>query len=131
MRRLLLIVLLSLVLVPVVGAQSDIDVLVSEAFTAIVEAEEAGGDVDELLTRLNEAIDLQGIDPDEARVILERLVVEAEAARARGEREGLENAAVAIAKVVVLVGLAAGVWLRGDEYFWRLWRRTKEGYVVD
>jgi len=30
-----------------------------------------------------------------------------------------------------LLGAAAAVWLRGDRWFWRLWRRSKAGYVAE
>lgn len=132
LKRLTVISVLVLSLVPVAFAQVDLDVLSGQAFTAIVEAEDAGGDVDELLVRFNEALEMIADENvTEVRAILESVVVDAEAIRVAGVREGNWNAGVAIGKVVVLVAVAALVWLRGDEYFWRLWRRTKEGYVLE
>ncbi len=135
LKRLILLLLVSMVVTPVVCAQVDLDTLSGQAFTAIVAAEDAGGEVDELLVRLNTALDLIGEGSDEnltsARSILDELLVDVEAIRVAGVQEGNWNAGVAIVKVVVLVSLAAAVWLRGDEYFWRLWRRTKEGYILE
>ena len=118
-----------------VNAQVDLDQLTMGAFTAISEAEDAGGEIDDLLVQLNMAILLieSGTDVNltEARVLLNDVLVDAEAVRVAGVAEGNANAVVAVIKVVLLVGLAVGVWLRGDEYFWRLWRRTKQGYLVE
>lgn len=134
MKRLILVFLALSLLVPVGHSQVDLEALSGEAFTAIVEAEDAGGEVDELLAHLNYAFMLvvegSADNITEARGVLEDVLVEAEVIRVAGVREGNLNAGVAIVKVVVLVALAVVVWLRGDEYFWRLWRRTKEGFVV-
>lgn len=134
MKRLMLVFLMMGLLVPVGYTQVDLETLSGEAFTAIVEAEDAGGEVDELLTQLNYAFMLveegSAENLTEARRVLEGVLVEAEVIRVAGVREGNLNAGVAIVKVVVLVAAAAVVWLRGDDYFWRLWRRTKDGFVV-
>ncbi len=135
LKRLILVLLVSMMVTPVVGAQVDLDTLSGQVFTAIVTAEDAGGEVDELLVRLNTALDLIGEGSDEnltsARTLLDDLLIDAEVIRVAGVQEGNWNAGVAIVMVVVLIALAAGVWLRGDEYFWRFWRRTKEGYLLE
>ncbi len=133
-RVFLVVVVLVCFLPGHVGAQVDLGRLAEEAFTAISGAEEAGGEVVGLLDRLNEAILLMESGSDvnmtEARDILDAVIVDAEAVRVAGVQQGTSDAVVAVIKVVFLVGLAAGVWLRGDEYFWRLWRRTKRGYEL-
>ncbi len=134
-RRLFLGLFVSLCLfVPLVGAQVDLGQLAEEAFTAISVAEDAGGEVGGLLDRLNEAILLMESGSDVnmtlARGVLEDVLVDAEAVRAAGVQQGTSDAVVAVVKVVFLVGLAVGVWLRGDEVFWRLWRRMKRGYEL-
>jgi len=121
--------------IPSAGAQVDLGQLAEDAFTAISGAEDAGGEVGDLLGRLNEAFMLMESGSDVnmtlARGILDDVIVDAEAVRAAGVQQGTSDAVVAVVKVVVLVGIAVGVWLRGDEYFWRLWRRTKRGYVLE
>jgi len=133
-RVFLVVVVLVCLLPGHVGAQVDLGRLAEEAFTAISGAEEAGGDVGGLLGRLNEAIMLMESGSDVnmtlARGVLDAVIVDAEAVRAAGVQQGTSDAVVAVVKVVFLVGLAAGVWLRGDEYFWRLWRRMKRGFVL-
>ncbi len=134
-RRLFLVMIVFLCLyIPSVGAQVDLVQLVEEAFTAISVAEDAGGEIGDLLDQLNEAILLIESGSDEnmtdARSILDVVLVDSEAVRAAGVQQGTSDAVVAIVKVVFLVGLAFSVWLRGDEYFWRLWRRTKRGFVL-
>jgi hypothetical protein len=126
MKRLGLVLLLCLAF-NVVYAQDD---LVTEAFTAIKAAEEAGADVSELVLSLNEALALIE-SGDSANGLLGDIIADADSARVTAVNQGNIAGGVAILKVVVLVGVAAFVWLRGDEYFWRLWRRTKEGYIVD
>ncbi len=111
----------------VVCAQSD---LVSEAFSAIKAAEEAGADVSGLVESLNEALAL--IESGEsADGLLADIITDAENARSAAVTQGTIEAGVAVLKVVFLVGVASLVWLRGDEYFWKLWRRTKKGYGVE
>ena len=111
----------------VVYAQND---LLAEAFTAIKAAEDAGADISGLVESLNEALAVIE-SGDSASGLLEDIILDADMARLAAVNQGNIDAGVAILKVVVLVGAAAFVWLRGDEYFWRLWRRTKEGYLVD
>ena len=127
MKRLIGLVLLMCLSFNVVYAQDD---LVAEAFSAIKAAEEAGADVSELVESMNEALMLIE-SGDSASGLLEEVISGAEVARSAAVTQGNIDAGVAVMKVVVLVGVAAFVWLRGDTYFWRLWRRTKEGYTVD
>ena len=127
MKRLIGLVLLLSVSFNVVYAQ---DNLVTEAFTAVKAAEEAGADVSGLVESLNEALTLIE-SGDSATGLLENIIYEAEIARSAAVNQGNIDAGVAILKVVFLVGTAVFVWLRGDVYFWRLWRRTKEGFLVD
>jgi len=107
---------------------------VAEAFKAIVEAEAAGSDVSELVEELNHALLLiRKGDEDglvEAEQILSQIVLDAEALRAAGLRQRNVDAAVALVKVAILVGVAVLVWMRGDEWFWRLWLRPRRRYVV-
>lgn len=126
MKRVGLLLVL-LVSCSVVYGQVD---LVADAFSAVKAAEDAGADVSLLVEKLNEALVLVE-SGDSAGDILRSIIVDARAARSAAVTQGNVDAGVAIVKVGVLVGAAAFVWLRGDSYFWRLWRRTKEGYMVD
>jgi len=110
------------------------DALVEEAFKAIVEAEAAGGEVEALIGELNRAIRLQeegGEAVVEAEQILSQVIVDAGAVRHAGVQQGNVDAAVAVFKVALVLGAAALVWLRGDEWFWRLWLRIKKNYIVE
>ena len=128
MRWCTVVFLLIGLLVPDVFAQG---VSVEDAFRAVAEAEEAGGDVGDLVADLNEAIRLlEEGEAGEASILLESVMERAEAARVQGSREGLTGGAVAVGVTLLFVGLAVLVWLRGDEWFWRLWRYTKRGFVV-
>ena len=127
MKRLTGLVLLMCLSFNVAYAQND---LVTDAFAAIKAAEDAGADVSYLVESLNQALAIIE-SGDSASGLLEEVINGAETARSAAVTQGNLDVGVAIIKVVVLVGAAAFVWLRGDEYFWRLWRRTKEGYLVD
>jgi len=128
-----------LVLVLVLGlampvAFTQVEDQVAEAFKAIVEAEAAGGDVSELVEELNHALLLirKGDEKsiEEAKQIISQIVLDAEALRAAGLRQRNVDAAVALVKVAILVGVAVLVWMRGDEWFWRLWLRPRRRHVV-
>ena len=134
--KLFLVVFISICIsIPSVWAQLDLGPLADDAFTAISVAEDAGGEVGDLLDGLNEALLLMESGSDvnmaDARSILDAVLVDAEAVRVAGVQQGTSEAVIAVIKVVVLVGLAVVVWLRGDDYFWRLWRRTKRGCVFE
>jgi hypothetical protein len=127
MKR-LSVLLLMFLLVPFVRGQS---VTVEEAFMAVAEAEKAGGEIEDLVADLNQAIELlEEGETEEATLLLESVMVRAETARVQGTRERFTGGAVAVFVALVFVGLAVVVWLRGDEWFWRLWRYTKRGFVV-
>jgi len=90
--------------------------------------------VEALIGELNRAIRLLeegGEVVVEAEQILSRVIVDAGAVRDAGVQQGNVDAAVAIVKVALLLGAATLVWLRGDEWFWRLWLRIKKNYIVE
>ena len=106
-----------------------------EVFEAIRAAEEAGADVRGLVDDFNIALDLietgSPVNVSAANVIFGEIVAESETLAAQATRQGNVDASVAIVKVVLLLGAAVVVWMRGDRWFWRLWRLIKEGYVVE
>ena len=115
-------------LVPLASGQTSVE----DAFNAIAVAEEAGGDVSGLIDELNSAIVLlEEGRVDDAQVIIDRVLVMADVARVRGQRQTLNQGVVAVAVAGVFVGLAVLVWLRGDAWFWRFWGYTRRGFVVD
>ena len=129
-----MIVLLLVASVPCAGAQ----ILEQEriaAFEAIVGAEAAGANVTGLVADYNDALQLietgDLLNVSAGSLILNEIVSEAAVLRDAAVQQGNVDAAVAVVKVVFLVGLAIVVWLRGDLWFWRLWRRTKESYIVE
>jgi len=134
MRKILGIVLVLALLVQPVTGQVLEDERV-EAFNAIIEAEEVGADVSGLVSEYNMALSLIGAGDFEnislANQIFLGIVEEASVLRGEAITQGNLDAAIAIAKTIVLVAAAGVIWLRGDRWFWRFWRRTKQGYVVE
>ncbi len=106
-----------------------------DAFMAIHKAQEAGANVTSLVEDFNTALAyLESGEPGNitrAESIFDELLVESAELEADATREETYEAIVAIVKVILLVALAVIVWLRGEKWFWSLWRRTKEGYVAE
>jgi len=134
MRKTLGIVLLLTLLVQPVSGQ----VLEEErimAFNAIIEAEEAGADVSGLVSEYNNGLYLIKTGDSGnitlASQVFSNVVDEASVLRGEAVTQGNIDAAVAIIKTIVLVAAAVVIWLRGDRWFWRFWRRTKQEYVVE
>jgi hypothetical protein len=116
---------------PVRGQRGEAEDLLQEAFNALVEAEEAGGEVDLLVDSLNHALDLlEEGRVEEAEGIIRDVIDEAPEVRASGVREWRFDVAVAGATVAGLVIASILVWVYGSRLFWRLWLRVKEGWVV-
>ncbi|MBD3171180.1 hypothetical protein GF326_01780 [Candidatus Bathyarchaeota archaeon] len=105
-----------------------------DAFLAIREAEEAGANVTGLVEDFNIALDyIASGEPEnisEAELIFDEIMLESMELEASATREENYEAVVAIVKVLVLLALAIIIWLHGENWFWSLWRRTREGYVV-
>jgi len=124
------------------GEGSSGEILVHEAFEALVTAYDAGGDVGPLADKLNEALALlseadrlENSDPDEAgrlRVraveLLNEVIEEAPRVAEEGRRRTF------FSRVLLgcsLAGLgAAGVlaYRLGPGIFWRIWARSRRGY---
>ncbi len=128
------LVFLFVLLVQPVSAQVLEDERV-EAFNAIMAAEEAGADVSGLVSEYNAALALveegDPVNISAASQVFSSIVVEASLLQESAVTQGNIEAGVAIAKTLVLVAAAVVIWLRGDQWFWSLWRRTKQGYVVE
>ncbi len=131
--KMLLVLLLLASTLPIAGAQ----VLEAEkvtAFEAIIAAEQAGANVTGLVADYDEAlrlIDTGNENVSNANLIFNDIITESGTLQAAAVQQGNVDIGVAVVKVAVLVGLAVVVWMRGDEWFWRLWRRTKRGYIVE
>ena len=132
-KKMSLLLLLLLLVQPVSGQVLEEERI--EAFNAIIEAEEAGADVSGLVSEYNMALSLIETGDSEnvtlAGQVFSDIVVESSALRGEAVTQGNIDAAVAIVKTLVLVAAAVVVWLRGDRWFWRFWRQTKQGYVVE
>lgn len=134
MRKILcLVLLLALFVQPVSGQVLEEERVL--AFNAITEAEEAGANVSRLVSEYNMALsmietgDFENISM--ANQVFSGIVDEASVLRGEAVTQGNIDAAVAIVKTLVLVAGAVVIWLRGDGWFWRFWRQTKQGYVVE
>ena len=105
-----------------------------EAFKAILAAENAGADVSGLVSRFNQALSLaqKGNSESllEAQEIFDEIMAQAADLQGEAARQGNLNSAIAVVKVVVLLVVAGVVWVKGDEWFWRLWLQTERGYVL-
>lgn len=133
-KLLLAFLLASHMRVPLVQGQvadEEVRINLVEAYEAVAEAEEAGGEVSGLLERLNDALGLmeQGRF-GEADIIVAEVLSRAplvESTGAQGERYRL---AVGVGTAVALVSLAAVSWLFGSRFIWRVWLRSRRGWVV-
>ena len=129
MKKLLLLLVLCL---SVVGVYAQQDVNVESAFMAIVEAEEAGGDISNLVPKMNEYLGyLENGDDVSAVDAYEELTVLAAASTVLGVREGTYTFLVTSVVVSALLGLTYLTWRHFDEYFWRFWRYTRRGFTVE
>ena len=128
-----LVLLLALFVQPVNGQVLEEERVL--AFNAIIEAEEAGADVSVLVSEYNIALDLIMTGGSEnitlASQVFSGIIDDASVLRGEAVTQGNIDAAIAIIKTLFLVAVAALIWIRGDRWFWRFWRRTKQGYVVE
>lgn len=129
MKKLVLVLVICLGIVAV-GAQQDASV--ESAFMAIVEAEEAGGDISELVPLMNKYLGyIESGDTDSAATAYEELTAMAATSTVIGVRDANYTFIVTTMVVGVLLGLTYLTWRYFDEYFWRFWRYTRKGFTVE
>lgn len=126
------LVLLLLLYLSFVGVVAQQDASVESAFISIVEAEEAGGDISELVPKMNEYLGyVEAGDTVSADEAYEELMSLSAASQVLGVREGNYKFIVTTMVVGVLLGLTYLTWRYFDEYFWRFWRYTRKGFTVE
>lgn len=111
------------------------------AFGLVVEAYEAGGDVEQLVTELNEALGLlseaREADLEQARILAGQAYeiaewVEGEAPKVRDEgvrlRLAERNTWILVLVVVILGGFLT--YFLGPRLYWLFWLRMRRNYIV-
>lgn len=103
-------------------------------FEAVVEAEDRGGNVVSLVDELNSIVQLlESASEDEYSELLNRVLSasrDAERIGSVGESAGLNQLYVSI-MILLFTGLMILlVWTLLPNLYWRLWLRSKRGWVV-
>ena len=119
-------------------ALDDAGAKLATAFEAVAEAERRGGDVSKLVEELNEALALleRGeAEGDEAALreaegVIARVIDRAPAIGRKGEAAARARMIQTGLVVGLVVVSAAMVWGYGPMLFWRLWTRSKRGWMV-
>ncbi len=105
-----------------------------DAFQAVVVAENAGGDVSELVQDLNAMITLTETDGAVDPAVFESYVVELISQASQVQRSGVsetrQSLIISVSVVLVLLASAGLVWFYGSRVFWSVWLRIKRGWVV-
>lgn len=137
MRKLLLLAVLLVLSAPVVNAVSVDDARsgLADAFAALSKAEGAGGDVRELMLKLNSAaalIDKGGeANLGAADQIIRNVAGQASGVEVAGAQRILYRYIAVSVSLVVLAAAGLLVWFRGSRLFWVTWIRVKRGWRVE
>ncbi len=103
-----------------------------DAFEAVAEAEEAGGDVSHLVEELDHAVKLLEAGGGEELLEAESKIQDVLEAVSDVKQEGIVSTQhrqiMAGTILVVLAVVAAVVWRFGPRVFWLLWLRSKRGW---
>ena len=118
---------------PQIG-EADLRERMYDAFQAVVVAENAGGDVSELVQELNAIITLLetggAVDPAVFESIIVELISQASQVQRSGVSETRQSLIISGSVVLVLLASAGLVWFYGSRVFWSVWLRIKRGWVV-
>jgi hypothetical protein len=113
---------------------NSIESSILNAYEAIDEADNSGGDVSELVDSLNQLIDswtIRSITFQEANSILDSIIENAERIKQQGiEEQNYRFGFVAINSVVVL-GLCLIIWRYFPRLFWGIWLRYRGHWLVE
>jgi hypothetical protein len=137
LRKLLLLAVLLVLSAPVVNAVSVDDARsgLADAFAALSKAESAGGDVRELVLKLNSAatlIDKSGeANLGAADQIIRNVADQASGVEVAGAQRILYRYIAVSVSLVVLAAAGLLVWFRGSRLFWITWIRVKRGWRVE
>jgi hypothetical protein len=117
---------------------------VYNAFKALIEAYNAGGDVSNLTETLNKALNvtseaeaIAGTNPSEAQALLseaktlaENVTDQAPLIGEEGLRQGQTWMTITIASVIGAIITGVLIYVFGPDLLWRLWLRLRKDYIV-
>jgi len=115
-----------------------------KAFKALVEAHAAGGDVNKLTDRLNEALNLiskaeetEKTNPkeaerlaSEAKTLARSIIEEAPLVKEEGLKQRQMATIITATSIVGIVVTGVLICMFGPEAFWRMWLRLRKNYRV-
>ena len=120
---------IAIALVPARAQEGDAKRAIYEAFSLVVEAHEAGGDVSELVEKLNKAIELlEGGDERGALELAEEAAREAPLVAEEGARRTREAMLLYALAAVAIAAAAASLYLLVSRNWWRAWLRARRKY---
>ncbi|HJW98207.1 MAG TPA: DUF1616 domain-containing protein [Candidatus Bathyarchaeia archaeon] len=148
--KVILLLTLFLILSQVIIARSSTELnedarsAVYNAFKALIEAYNAGGDVSNLTETLNKALNLTseaeataGTNPSEAQALLSEAKTLAENVTDQtpligeeGLRQGQTWMIITIASVIGAIITGVLIYVFGPDILWRLWLRLRKDYIV-
>jgi len=127
------LILLTLLLFPAIAPKYSAEPVknaIYKAYTAVVEAYSAGGDVEELIENLNRLINSTQIDESEIYEISARLIEEAQKAKIEGEEKRRIELYYTIAWIVAAAGAVLVAYFYGGRLYWKIWLRLRGKYKV-
>jgi len=101
-----------------------------EAYTAIVEAYNAGGEVDGLIEELNRLINSSRVNESEVYEVSSRLIEEAQKAKSEGEERRKLELYYTVFLVIVATSAALIAYLYGGKAYWRLWLKLRGRHKI-
>lgn len=117
---------------------------VYNAFKALIEAYSAGGNINNLTERLNEALNLTseaeaiaGTNPSEAQALLseaktlaQNVTDQAPLIKEEGLKQGQTSTVIAVGSVIGAIIIGVLIYIFGPDLLWRLWLRLRKNYIV-
>ena len=105
-----------------------------DAFQAVSRAENAGGDVSELVKILAQAVRLMEVGGENNLVIAQDYIASVRSVAGVIENRGITSVRINLitnVTVTLLLGLLmVFVWLFGSDIFWSYWIKMKKGWIV-
>ena len=140
--------ILALLFVPASSANaqtsSQVKAQIAQAYTAVLTAEQGGGNVTSLVAKLNSAVSLvqqadalNATDParaqplySQASALAQQVIGAAPAVAAAGRASTFDAQVSLVAETAVLAALAVLAYLYVPRLFWRYWYRTHRDWRV-
>lgn len=107
----------------------------AEAYEAVYRAEAAGGDIHELIPKLDEAARLiQGASPasmEQAKTLIDQVKTQVPQIQTQGEQTRTNRLYLTAAALIIIGSLIIIIWRRGSHWFFNSWLKTHKGWVVE